>query len=76
MLITVTPVDIITGRRGYASDCPIAKALQRHFPTVPVTVGGGITIGSASLPMPVSVQLALMQFDQTGLMAPFSFLLG
>ncbi len=74
MRIRVTQKDIIKGCRGEPNNCPVALAVHRCFPNSKITVAfGQILVGQWRFPMPVSVSMFILHFDNCTRVKPFSF---
>lgn len=84
MKIRVTKRDIAKGKRGHATQCPIAFAIHRHFPksvTVKVNACHATVLrlrqDSEWFDLPQQVINWIFAFDQSGpaKVKPFTFIL-
>jgi len=74
--IRVTAEDIASGKRKHGGSCPIALALRRYLPDVPISVGNMFILYDADeiqVPLPKSAQLFISSFDRGLTVLPFSF---
>lgn len=74
MIIYVTAKDIEHGSCGSIYSCPVAKAVDRRFPTKVVRVGGGrIIVGIKRYKMPMKVIEFVRDFDNHKPVKPMRF---
>jgi len=74
--IKVTAEDIASGTRNNGGSCPIALALRRYLPSVPLSVGSMFIlygVDETQVPLPKSAQRFIGSFDKGLTVSPFSF---
>lgn len=74
MKIKVTKEDILKGKRGKCSKCPVALAIGRIFPNEKISVNElGIMIGRMLLVIPKRVDCWVGRFDEGHKVNPMTF---
>lgn len=72
-VVKVTTKDIMEGKPGYSSFCPIALALKRQFPKQRICVAARINIGNYRRDLPPKADDFILDFDHGNRVYPFQF---
>lgn len=74
MTYHVTARDIVHGKRGSCSQCPVNRAIQRRHPVSFVWVGGmDVTIGLTKYTLPTRVWRWIDRYDAGEAVRPMRF---
>lgn len=81
MIVNVTKEDVRCGVRDNFNSCPVALALNRQCPGWTATVGlrdihlwpDALGVREVCVPVAADVLERIIQFDQCGVLGPFSF---
>ena len=74
MRIRVTQDDILRGKMASITDCPVARAVRRARGRGSIEVGSWqAVIAGQVYTLPENAHDAIEEFDDTGIMKPFTF---